>query len=378
MENLENIRKKIDNIDDSIIKLFEERMNTVKDVAEFKAENNMKVLNSKREREIINRLSQMVDPELSVYSKVLYNTLFDLSRSYQSKKLFSEGKTSQKIKEALSSTSEMFPSSSVVACQGTEGAYSQSACEKLFKNPSIMYFDTFKGIFDAVKSGMCAYGILPIENSIHGSVSEAIDLMKQYDLSIVKATKIHINHVLLKKPGTKEIKEIVSHEQALGQCDNYLSSLKGVKITTCKNTAFAAKLVSESERDDIACISSPLCADLYGLTVENDNIINNQNNYTRFVCISKKPEIYPGADKMSCIITLSHKPGALYNLISKFASVGINLTKIESRPIPGMDFEFMFYLEMSVSVYSDEILSLVSELEYFSDTFKFLGCYLEN
>ena len=240
-----------------------------------------------------------------------------------------------------------------------------------------MYFGNFKGVFDAVKSGMCRYGILPLENSVHGSVSGVLDLMQKYEFSIVKSAKIQINHVLLAKPGYTEIKEIFSHEQALGQCEQYLSTLKGVKITPCKNTAVAAKMVSESERTDVAAIASPLCAELYGLKIINDNIKNNDNNYTRFICISKDTEIYPGADKMSFMITLSHRPGALYSMISRLAAEGVNLTKIESRPIPGRDFEVMCYIEMSVSVYSENLDSIVSEFEHSSEGFKFLGCYSE-
>lgn len=376
--DLSEIRNKIDAIDDEIIKLFEERMQTVHKVAEYKLKNNMQILNSKREREIINRLCKEVSPELSVYSKILYNTIFDLSRSYQSKLIFKDGSASEKIKKALETTENTLPSSAVVACQGTEGSYSQRACEKVFYNPSIMYFESFKGVFEAVKSGMCRYGILPLENSVHGSVSEVIDLMKEYDFSIVKSTKIQINHALLAKHDSTEIKEVYSHEQALGQCDKFLSTLKDVKIIPCKNTAIAAKTVAELESSDAAAIASPLCAELYGLKIINDDIKNNDNNYTRFICISKNTEIYPGADKMSFMITLSHKPGTLYNMISKLAAEGINLTKIESRPIPGKDFEFMFYIEMAISVYSENLSSFVSEFEQNSDSFKFLGCYTEN
>lgn len=376
--DLNKIRDQIDSIDDQLIELFEKRMNLASDVAKYKMENNMQILNSKREREIINRISKNIAPQYSVYSKILYKTLFDLSRSYQSKLMHTPSDTSEKIKKALDSTKKVLPSSAVVACQGTEGSNSQRACEKVFYNPSIMYFDNFKGVFEAVNSGMCKYGILPLENSVHGSVSAVIDLMREYDFNIVKSTKIQITHTLLAKPGTKEIKEIFSHEQALGQCDKFLSSLKNVKITPCANTAIAAKMVAESERDDVAAIASPLCSELYGLKIVNDSINNNDNNYTRFICISKGTEIYPGADTMSFLINLSHKPGALYNMISKLAAEGINLTKIESRPISGKDFEFMFYVEISVSVYSEDLPSVIADFEHNSDSFKFLGCYSEN
>lgn len=375
--SIDKLRKEIDEIDSGIIKLFEKRMETAKSIAEQKAKDGISVTNRQREREIINNLTKKVSPELSVYTKILYNTLFDISKSYQSKHIYSTNELTKKINAALTDTPKMLPSDATIACQGTEGAYSQQACEKLFYSPSIMYFNNFRGVFDAVNHGMCKYGILPLENSVHGSVTQVIDLMKEYDFYIVKSAKIHINHALLKKKSTKEIKEIFSHNQAIGQCDKYLKSLKNVKITVCENTAEAAKMVAESERDDVAAIASPVCAELYNLEIEKDNINNSENNYTRFILISKNLEIYPGADKISFIISVSHKPGSLYSLISKFASVGINLTKIESRPIPGKDFEFMFYFEMSVSVYSEDLISLLNEFENSPEQFGFLGCYTE-
>ncbi len=375
---IEKIREKIDSIDNQLIKLFAERMQIVGEIAEVKKESKTPVFNREREREIVNRLTLLVDEDMSVYVKMLYNTIFDISRSYQSKKINPKSELAKKIETALENTPKVLPSNVTVACQGTEGAYSEIATEKLFSNPSIMYFNNFRGVFEAVKHGMCRYGVLPVENSIYGSVTEITDLMCEYDFNIVKSVKIQINHVLLAKKGTKKINEIFSHRQAIGQCEKFLKSLDGVKVTVCENTAVAAKMVAESDRDDVASISSSLCGELYGLEIINSKIKDSDNNYTRFVCISKEPEIYPGADKISVMIKLQHKPGSLYNLISKFASVGVNLTKIESRPICGLDFEFMFLLDMNVSVYSEEFLTLLTELENSSSGFVFLGAYTES
>ena len=373
---LEKIRKEIDETDSELIKLFEKRMRSAEKVAEYKAEKGLMIMNTAREREITDRVTKAVSPELAIYAKTLYNTLFDVSCSYQCSKIYKNSPLSEKIKLTLEETEKDLPSSATVAFQGTEGSYSQAACEKLFALPTEMYFNDFKGVFDAVGSGMCRYGVLPFENSVYGSVTEVVDLLGEYGFSIVKSVKTQICHALLAKPGHGEIKEVISHTQALGQCADYLKKL-GVKITACENTAIAAKTVAQSERDDIAAIASPVCADIYGLEIVKDGIADSDNNYTRFVCISKKPEIYRGANKISVITTLSHKPGALYELISKFAAAGINLTKIESRPIPGKDFEFKFYLEMAVSVYSKELISVLSEMSALNSEFKFLGAYSE-
>lgn len=375
--DLEKARQTIDSVDKQIVKLFEERMTAVKDVAKYKKENNMPIFNGKREREIVNKLTSEVSPELALYVKILYNTLFAVSREYQIREINQESKIVDRIKAALESTDKQFPQSAVVACQGTEGAYSQKACEKLFFNPSVMYFESFKGVFDAVSSGMCRYGILPLENSVYGTVTEVYDLTSSYDFSIVKAVKIQINHVLAAKSKDCKIKEICSHRQAIGQCDKFLKSLDGVTVTPCENTALAAEYVAKSDRTDLAAICSRECAQLNGLHIINDSIIDSDNNYTRFICISKEPEIYPGADKISFVITLPHTSGSLYSVISKFAAAGINLTKIESHPIAGRDFEFEFYFEMEASVYSDELYAVLSEMENSDEKFKFFGCYRE-
>lgn len=375
--NLEEARQKIDSVDKELVKLFKERMEAVCDVARYKKENGMPIYNGQREREVINKVVAELPEELALYAKVLYNTLFSVSRGYQTKMIDGTSQIVDKIKKALESTDNMMPLSAVVACQGTEGAYSQKACEKLFANPSVMYFDTFKGVLDAVSMGMCRYGILPLENSVQGTVTEVYDLLSSYDFSIVRVAKIQINHVLAAKKKDAKIKEIYSHRQAIGQCDKYLKTLSGVTVTQYDNTAMAAEMVANSDKDDIACICSKECAQIYGLHVIDDNIIDSDNNYTRFICISKEPEIYPGADKISFVVTLPHTAGSLYGVMSKFAAAGINLTKIESRPIPGRDFEFEFYFEVEASVYSEELYAVLSEMENSDEKFKFFGCYRE-
>ena len=174
-----------------------------------------------------------------------------------------------------------------------------------------------------------------------------------------------------------DIKEIVSHEQAINQCSEFLKKLEGVKITCVANTALASKMVAESDRSDLAALSSHNCAELYGLNCIEANVQDKGNNYTRFICISKKPEIYPGADRTSIMAVLPHKPGSLYRVLSRFYTLGIDLIKLESRPIPDRDFEFMFYFDFQTSVYSDEFVQLICELEDVCEEFKYLGSYSE-
>ncbi len=377
---LEDSRKIIDDIDNKIKELFLKRMETVQEVAAYKLANNLPVLNSQREREIIARITDDMDDQMAGYTKSLFTTLFDISRSSQNRNLRKAvSKTEEEINTALNTTPQLFPKSAIIACQGIEGANSQIACDKLFDRPKIMYMNSFDSVFTAVDKGLCQYGILPIENSLHGSVVEVYDLMKKYSFHIVRSVKVKINHMLLANIGTKlsDIKEIYSHEQALAQCSDYLKELSGVKIIPCENTAVAAKKVLESGRNDVAAISSQSCAELYNLCILNDKIQNSSNNYTRFICISKKLEIYPGSNKISIMFTVPHRPGSLYSLISKFSVLGVNLTKLESRPIPERDFEFMFYIDFEGSVYADEIKHIISSLEESPEPFEFLGNYSE-
>ena len=377
--DLKDIRDGIDAIDTQICDLFKKRMNLALEVAKVKEKNNAPVLNKAREKEVLLKISDEIGEPLDSYGRILFNTLFDLSRSYQNNYLGRVSDISKRIDTALEDTPKLFPDKAVVACQGVPGAYSQAACEKLFALPNTMFFNTFEGVFTAVDQGLCQYGILPIENSSYGSVGTVYDLMKNYKFHIVKSIRLRINHCLMANPGTKltDIKEIYSHEQAIGQCGSFLKTLNDVKIITCENTAQAAKMVSDSGRNDVAAISSRECLELYGLEVLENNIQVTDNNYTRFICISKKMEIYPGSNKVSLMLSVPHQPNALYHMIAKFSSLGVNLTKLESRPIPGSDFEFMFYFDMDASVWSPEFVNLLGQLENQPELFVFLGCYSE-
>ena len=374
---LKDYRDQLDRIDGQLVSLFKERMETVKSIADYKKEHNTPVLAAGREREILYRVTGLCGEELQEYTKLLYSTLLELSRDYQEDRLNTE--ESKLCREILAAAehSGAFPSRAVVACQGMEGAYSQMACDKLFSLPQIMYFNRFDGVFRAVEAGMCRYGILPIENSSAGSVTEVYDLMEKYNCKIVRSLKLKIEHCLLAKPGVKlsDIKEVVAHEQALNQCGEFLKA-HGVKITIFSNNAAAAQYVSQSDRTDIAAIASAGCADLYGLQILTDRVSNTDHNYTRFICISKNLEIFEGANRITFVASASHRPGSLYSLLAKFAAKGMNISKLESRPIPGKDFEFRFYFDVEASVHSPDTQKILSQLEK-EDFFTFLGAYSE-
>lgn len=377
--DLQKAREGINEIDSKLVQLFRERMELAKEVAGAKQKAGLPVYNREREREVLNRVSDLAGKELESYVRVLYESLFDVSRAYQHQLMGSRSVLPEQILQAEQTTEPVFPKRAVVACQGVEGAYSQGACDRLFTLPSIMYFNSFQGVFQAVEQGLCRFGILPIENSTAGSVNQVYDLMKKHHFYIARSIRLRVDHNLLAKKGAKlsDIKEIFSHQQAIDQCSDFLKSLKGVKVTACENTAVAAKRVAESGRDDIAAISSRNCASLYSLSILSDTVQNTDNNYTRFICITKDLAVYPGAEKISLMFSVAHKPGALYNVISRFSALGLNMTKLESRPIPGKDFEFMFYFDLSASIYDKAVLRLLGEFDDEFDQFTFLGAYSE-
>lgn len=376
---IEDMREEIDTIDDQLVSLFVKRMGLSAQIADYKKENKLPIYVPVREREKLQKVAEQAGAEMDNYTRVLYSMIFELSRSYQSKRNLESTPLHDQIVTSVQNTPKLFPKSPMVACQGAEGSYAQIACEKMFHSPMILYFKNFESIFSAIDKGLCQYGILPLENSTAGSVKKVYDLMIRHRFSIIRTFRLKIDHCLLANPGTQlsDIREIYSHEQAINQCSEFLNTLPGIRIIPVENTAVAAKLVAQSGRTDIAAISSRSCKELYGLSCLGENIQDKGNNRTRFICISKNLEIYPGADKTSIMMVLPHKPGSLYKVLARLYVLGINVIKLESRPIPDRDFEFMFYFDLETSIYSEEFVQLMCELDDLCEEFKYLGSYSE-
>ena len=376
--DLSQYREQIDRIDDELIQLFARRMETAAQIAQWKRQAGKPVMDAGRERAKLLDVMGKCPDEFKDYAVSLYSLLFELSRSYQHRILDSSSALTEQISAAIAHTAPLFPKTASVACQGVEGAYSQLACEKLFRLPNIFYFNSFDAVFSAIEKGLCRYGIIPLENSTAGSVNKVYDLMMRHNFRIVRSVRLKVDHNLLVKPGTKleDIQEIYSHEQAINQCARYLQKFSGVKIIPCENTAMAAKYVSEAG-GGAAALSSRSCAKLYGLACLEESVQDQGNNYTRFICISKDLEIYPGADRTSLMLVLPHTPGSLYKVLSRFYALGINLNKLESRPLPERDFEFMFYFDLDTPVYSPQFIQLMGELQNICEEFNYLGSYSE-
>jgi chorismate mutase/prephenate dehydratase len=371
---IDGLYLQLEDIDNAIVDMLRERAGLVSgfdglDGAESAA----------LERRVLASAADRAGDELSDCAEAVFRAVTVSDRSLKNRRAGLGSKTYAGICRAMVSTPPVFPAKAVVACQGVEGAYSQIACEGLFHLPSIMYFDSFEHVFRAVEAGMCRYGVLPIENSTAGSVNAIYDLMIRHNFSIVRSVRLRVSHCLLARPGADigGVKEIFSHQQAIDQCAEFLASLGNVKVTAVENTAAAAKLVSESGRTDVAALASRSCAAHYGLEVLRADAQDSDSNYTRFICISKEPEIYPGADRISLMMILPHRPGSLYSVVSKFNSLGLNLLKLESRPLPGRDFEFMFYFDIGAPVTAPQTESLFRDLEAAGQELRYLGAYSE-
>lgn len=376
---LNEIRERMNSLNDEMLALFMERMKLSEAIAAYKKEHNLPILDKTREREILAEMIQKGGAEYETYIYQFFNTLMNLSKARQNEVLTSDSKVRAVVQKMIDNEESVFPKSGLVACQGVEGANSQEACDRLFPHGNILYVNTFEAVFQAVQSGLCKFGVLPIENSANGSVRAVYELLQKYHFYVVRSTRQWIHHTLLVKPGTKlsDIRTIYSHQQAIGQCSQWLEKVKGVNVVPAGNTAIAAKMVAEGSGKDCAAIASPRCAELYGLEILEDKIQDSDNNYTRFICISKNPVRYEGSNHISLIVSCANTPGSLYEMLSKPASLGINMIKLESCPIPGRNFEFVFFVELEASVKEPSVLPMIEDLERSCPEIWFLGNYAE-
>ena len=380
MANLDELRIEMDKADKALLEALQKRMEVAEQIGEFKKGSGKAIYDGQREREKMAAIYDMADDRTKPYISPIYTMLFEASRGLQTKVVAYEDDETKIIRDAIDEmNSKPFPVRANVACQGVEGAFSQVACERLFNIPNIMFMRTFAQVFQAIDAGLCNYGVLPVENSNAGTVSAVYDLMIKNSFKIVRSVRVKVDHNCFMRKGGKlsDIKEVISHEQAINQCKEFVKSLgPDVKVTYYSNTAEAAKYVAESGRNDICCLSSIKCGELYDLDLIKSSVQDSGNNYTRFIVISKKIEIYPGANRTSMMI-LKHEPGALYKILAYFYARGVNLVKIESRPLPGRDFEFMFYFDLETSIYNEGFAEMMSELKAMTSELRYLGSYNE-
>ena len=379
MKELQECREEIDRVDDEITHLMERRLAVSERIAELKRAAGLPVTDPARERAVLTRVTGLVPAEHVIGVRQLFTTLFGLSKALQRKRIGAGGALLDEI--ARATTDARFPQKAVVACPGVEGSYAQQATSLLFPIPTVFYFKGFEKVFEAVERGMCPYGVLPVENSAAGSVASVYDLMRQHRFHIVRAMRLKVDHVLLAPKGVTmaDVKRISSHPHAIAQCGRFLKAHPEVRVEPGTNTAAAAKALAASGARDAAVIASRVCAELYGLDVIAEDICDAAYNYTRFICIAKDLEIRPDANKISLMLSLPHRPGALNGIIAKFAAIDVNLTKLESRPVPGKDFEFSFVFDFEANTADPQVRALLAELSSDPEIehFTFLGAFCE-
>lgn len=377
---LTDVRSKIDAIDTQLLDLFVQRMELARDVATSKVETGKAVFDPARERQKLTRVAASAPDGLQSQSIALFSLLMSMNKAEQLRIINGARADahSKKLHASFKPLEEAFPTTARVCCQGVEGAYSQIAACKLFNVPDICFAPSFEGVFEALRKGECEFGILPIENSSAGSVNAVYDLLGANHFHIVRSLRLRIEHNLLAKPGVElgDIHEVISHSQALAQCREYLEAL-GVHTTVCQNTARAAELVAASDRCDLAALSSISCASLYGLNALDRNVQDSNSNYTRFVVIAREPAVYPGADRSSIQLTLRSEPGALYRVLERIYALNIDLVKLESRPVPGSDFDFTFYFDLACPAVSPVFSALLDGLDDVCIDFTYFGSYHE-
>lgn len=377
--DLGELREQINEVDDKLLDLYCRRMALVRGVAQYKIENDMPVFHPEREEQIIRRMTEKAESDSAAGAKVLFTALMDVSKVYQHKLLAERGKQNgfeKLIGESLAQARPV-PMAASVACSGVPGAYAHEAAQMLFALPEMHYYRQFEDVFEAVSDGEQDFGVLPIENSIAGSVGAVYDLLRRYRLYICKSCKLPIHHCLLTSGDVpiKNITDVYSHEQALSQCSAFFRSHPGMRPHVYSNTAAAAKYVSQLESQTAAAIASPVCSKLYGLRVARENLQNTRLNFTRFIVVSRDLLIPRDADKISLSLTLPHVQGALSRILNRFSMNALNLTKLESRPLPETDFEFQFYFDLTGSVRDQNVRSLLSSLSEEIEQFEFLGNY---
>ena len=374
--DLLELRNEIDKLDDELIPLLLRRMDISRQVAEYKVKNGIPVLNEKRELEILDDVASKCG-EQGEAMKTVFSAIMDASRALQHK-IIGGGDTLRTLINSAKSGKNLTANGEPIACQGVQGAYSGKTAEALFPDSPIIFHKQFEDVFEAVNQNKARYGIIPVENSTAGSVHESYDLIMKYKFFIVGAYDLRVDHCLCAKPGVEfeNIDDVYSHPQALSQCNIFLKNFDFTGINF-SNTAAAAKFVSESDKNNIAAICSESAAKKYGLRIIRKGIQNVTNNTTRFIVISKELVIDDDAEKISLIFSAPHRTGSLYRVLGRFSMTGLNLTKLESRPVANGKFDYYFYVDILGSVRDAQTLDLLCALSDELPEFSFLGNYYE-
>lgn len=375
MKDIQEIRQNLDIVDSKLIELFEQRFALSKEVAEYKRNTGKQVLDKDREEQKLSEIDKLVnDDEYKLYVEDLFIRIMDLSRKLQYKMI----STKTSSKNDFTMIEDLKKEDVKVVYQGVKGAYSHEAMIKVFgENVDSFNVEYFKDAMIALQNGQADYAVLPIENSSAGIVSEIYDLLTYFDNYIVEETNIKISHALLGLPEAQieDIKTIYSHPQALMQCKKYLEEHRDWEQIAQYNTAMSAIKVSEDKDKSQAAIASTTAAKLYGLKILQENINYCDINTTKFIIISNKRIYRKNANKIMICFELPHESGSLYKLLTHFIYNKLNMTKIESRPIPNKRWEYRFFVEFEGSLQDTGVENAIYGIKEEAMSFKVLGNY---
>lgn len=370
--NLDELRVEINDIDAKMLELFLKRMDLCRNVAQYKKENNLPIMQPDREAQLIDRIRASCPEYMADASAVLFTEIMDISKCLQSEVL-TYGKVYPTPDYFIADKAE------VIACQGTTGAYSEAACIKLFgKNKPIRFMESFKDVVGLVESGRADCGILPLENSTVGSIEETYNLMANKDFYINHIIRVEITHCFAVHPDTdpEDVRKVYSKREALSQCSVYLKKA-GLESMDYSNTALAAEMVRDSSDRTIGCICSKECALHNGLKIVEENAADAYPNYTRFICFSKKFLAPEDANTISVSFSVPHTPGGLYRTLTKFAVHGLNLKKIVNKTLAGKDFEAIIFLDFDGNCRNRKVSAFLDDLKTGLGYFKILGNFSE-
>lgn len=381
MDELQSLRSEIDQIDAQLVELFRRRMAVTEQVGRYKLERGLPVLDRDREAQVLAKKAALVEDGLKGDVTTLFETVMSISRRRQQRLMGgSAAPWLDELKRAVGSARAPLDDPRVLY-QGEPGAYAEEAAARFFgEHCRRDHVTNWEDVFAALREGRADYGVLPIENSSTGSINQVYDLLAKYGAYVVGEQTVRVSHCLMAPKGAREntLQEVFSHEQGLLQCAQYLKERPDWTQTAVRNTAVAAKLVAERGDPTKAAIGSRRCAALYGLEVLAEGINDNDENFTRFVVVSPALELREGRNKISALFTLSHQSGTLYRILSVFAHGGLNMMKLESRPIPGRSWEYRFFLDFSGDLAAPGMEETLREAGEAAEEFRVLGNYSGN
>ena len=378
MADLDDYRVKIDELDKEITRLFEERMDTVIKIANYKKENNLPIFNRDREDEVIEKnVGYLKNNDYAEETRKFFVSLMEVSRELQSRKMI-EAEESVEGKADLKEVKKI--KTAKVGYYGVPGSFSEEAMLKYFGElEDSNAYGEFEEVFLAVKNDEIKYGVVPIENSSTGAISQVYDLLYKYGFYIVGEECIKINQNLIGVKGTTidTIKEVYSHPQPIEQSTEFLKNHSDWKLIPYHSTAACAKFISDLKDVSKAAIASNRAANIYGLEIVKEKINNKSDNSTRFIIISKELETDPSCNKVSVVFSLEHKAGTLYKLLRHFAENNINMMKIESRPMEKGAWKYFLYIDFEGNIESQEVKTALKLIEQSSAYFKLIGTYVK-